>query len=66
MPGNNETPEKFVLRLPRGMRSTIADIAKRQRRSMNAQIVYLLEQLIKQDALENPAKPKQLETTTEE
>lgn len=35
--------DKFMLRLPDGMREAIADLAKKSGRSMNAQIVYILE-----------------------
>lgn len=40
--------DKFVVRLPEGMREAIADRAKRNGRSMNAEIVQIL-----QDALTN-------------
>lgn len=35
--------DKFMLRLPDGMRERIAEIAKAERRSMNSQIVVILE-----------------------
>lgn len=40
-----ETPitEKFVVRLPNGMRQRIASVAKRYHRSMNSEIVSRLE-----------------------
>jgi len=41
--------EKFVLRLPLGMRTKIADIAKKNRRSMNSQIIFELEDLIEKE-----------------
>lgn len=34
--------EKFVLRLPNGMRETIFDQAKNAQRSMNSEIIYRL------------------------
>lgn len=40
--------DKFVVRLPEGMREAIADRAKRNGRSMNAEVVQIL-----QDALTN-------------
>jgi len=43
--------EKFVLRLPSGMRNKIALIARQNRRSMNSQIVCHLERLIEQETL---------------
>ncbi|MBL4867240.1 MAG: Arc family DNA-binding protein [Pseudomonadales bacterium] len=41
---NNQTNEKFILRLPDGMRSNIKDAAKRTWRSMNSEIICRLEQ----------------------
>ncbi|EIC83971.1 Arc family DNA-binding protein [Serratia sp. M24T3] len=38
--------DKFMLRLPDGMRDSIADLAKKHGRSMNAQIVHILEEYI--------------------
>lgn len=38
--------DKFVLRMPDGMRSTIAELAKASGRSMNAEIVHRLQQSI--------------------
>lgn len=35
--------EKFVVRLPAGMRQAIAEVARRSRRSMNSEIVARLE-----------------------
>ncbi|MEL6362305.1 MAG: Arc family DNA-binding protein [Pseudomonadota bacterium] len=37
-------PEKYMLRLPDGMRDTIKVIAAQNRRSMNAEIVVALEE----------------------
>lgn len=36
--------EKFVVRLPQGMRGRIAEVANRSHRSMNSEIVSRLEQ----------------------
>lgn len=36
--------EKFVVRLPKGMRSHIADISRRSHRSMNSEIIARLEE----------------------
>jgi len=41
MAGNDV--EKFVVRLPSGMRSQIADVARTNRRSMNSEIIARLE-----------------------
>jgi len=38
--------DKFMLRLPDGMRDTISELAKASGRSMNAEIVYRLQQSI--------------------
>lgn len=47
--------DKFVLRMPDGMRDTIAELAKQSGRSMNAEIVYRLQQSIEQEVTdENP------------
>jgi DNA-directed RNA polymerase specialized sigma24 family protein len=43
-PPSSKTAEKFVVRLPRGMRRRIADAARCYRRSMNSEIVARLEQ----------------------
>jgi hypothetical protein len=40
---SSRNADKFVVRLPEGMRETIADIAKRYHRSMNSEIVNRLE-----------------------
>lgn len=40
----SKSAEKFVVRLPRGMRRRIADAARCYRRSMNSEIVARLEQ----------------------
>lgn len=42
--GDSRTAEKFVVRLPDGMRDQISDIAERNHRSMNSEIIARLEQ----------------------
>lgn len=42
--------EKFVVRLPRGMRKTIAEAARRNRRSMNSEIVAIISRSLGQGA----------------
>lgn len=37
--------EKFVIRLPAGMRSRIADVARTNARSMNSEILHRLEHI---------------------
>jgi hypothetical protein len=55
--------EKFVVRLPNGMRQEIADVARRSRRSMNAEIVTRLERsLLENDHVE--IADKELSTAT--
>jgi hypothetical protein len=45
--------EKFVVRLPAGMRQAIAEVARRSRRSMNSEIVARLERsLAESDVIE--------------
>ena len=39
----SRTPDKFVVRLPQGMRDRIADVAKQHHRSMNSEIIARLE-----------------------
>ena len=38
-----QTQDKYILRLPDGMRARIADVAKRNGRSINAEIIYWLD-----------------------
>lgn len=49
--------DKFMLRLPDGMRSAIAELARKNGRSMNAEIVQILEDAI------NATKPWNAERT---
>ena len=44
--GNKQEVEKFVVRLPMGMRDRIAEVARLSRRSMNSEIVARLEQTL--------------------
>ncbi len=39
----SRTADKFVVRLPQGMRDRIADVAKQHHRSMNSEIIARLE-----------------------
>lgn len=39
----SRTADKFVVRLPEGMRDRIADVAKQHHRSMNSEIIARLE-----------------------
>jgi len=40
----SRTQDQFVLRLPDGLRDRIADVAKSNNRSMNSEIVAILEE----------------------
>lgn len=49
---SSRTADKFVVRLPDGMRERIADVARNHHRSMNSEIIARLEQsLIQEGAL---------------
>jgi hypothetical protein len=43
-PTNSRTAEKFVVRLPDGMREQVAQVARKNHRSMNSEIIDRLEQ----------------------
>ena len=46
----SRTADKFVVRLPDGMRDRIADVARHHHRSMNSEIIARLEQSMQQEA----------------
>ncbi|QCI14061.1 Arc family DNA-binding protein [Pseudomonas putida] len=41
---NSRTADKFVVRLPDGMREQVAEVARKNHRSMNSEIIDRLEQ----------------------
>ncbi len=43
---NSRTADKFVVRLPDGLRGRIFDVAARNNRSMNSEIIHRLERSI--------------------
>lgn len=43
---SSRTADKFVVRLPDGMRERIADVARSHHRSMNSEIIHRLEKSI--------------------
>ncbi len=43
---NSRTADKFVIRLPDGLRGRIFDVAASNRRSMNSEIIHRLERSI--------------------
>ena len=51
----SRTADKFVVRLPQGMRDRIADVAKQHHRSMNSEIIARLEHSL----LDLPTLPEQ-------
>lgn len=46
---SSRTADKFVVRLPEGMRDRIAEVARAQHRSMNSEIIARLESSLQQD-----------------
>jgi len=46
---SSRTADKFVVRLPDGMRERIADVARQHHRSMNSEIIARLEQSMLQE-----------------
>lgn len=46
---SSRTADKFVVRLPDGMRNLIAEVARHQHRSMNSEIIARLESSLQQD-----------------
>ena len=55
---SSRTADKFVVRLPDGMRERIADVARNHHRSMNSEIISRLEQsLFKEGALDDNPHP---------
>lgn len=54
---SSRTADKFVVRLPNGMRERIAAAAEDSRRSMNSEIVNRIEQTLIEDMLkDHPSK----------
>lgn len=50
---SSRTADKFVIRLPEGMRDHIAEVARHHHRSMNSEIIARLEQSLAQETLYN-------------
>ncbi|QKE62819.1 Arc family DNA-binding protein [Aquipseudomonas campi] len=48
---SSRTADKFVVRLPDGMRERIADVARNHHRSMNSEIIARLEQTLLQEGV---------------
>lgn len=51
MPYNSRTADKFVVRLPDGLRERIADVARNNHRSMNSEIIARLTRSLDEDAV---------------
>ncbi|QLF92500.1 Arc family DNA-binding protein [Pseudomonas sp. ABC1] len=53
---SSRTADKFVVRLPDGMRDRIAEVARNHHRSMNSEIIARIEQsLLQEGALDSDA-----------
>lgn len=52
--------DKFMLRLPEGMREAIAELAKRNGRSMNAEVVQILKDALTKSSFELIASKDEL------
>jgi len=50
---SSRTADKFVVRLPDGMRDRIAEVARNHHRSMNSEIIARLEQSLVQEGALN-------------
>lgn len=47
--GQSRTADKFVVRLPDGMREQIADLAKTNHRSMNSEVIIRMKESLAAD-----------------
>jgi plasmid stability protein len=60
---SSRTADKFVVRLPDGMRERIADVARNHHRSMNSEIISRLEQSLFHEAVIGDNSPLLLNST---
>jgi hypothetical protein len=44
----------LLIRIPSGLKAKLADLARREHRSLNQQIEFLLEHSLKEQSLEKP------------
>ncbi len=58
--------ERFTVRLPDGMRDTIAERARKNGRSMNSEIIQIIEDAIKRDAIIDSALSQNIDTRLDE
>jgi plasmid stability protein len=59
---SSRTADKFVVRLPDGMRERIADVARNHHRSMNSEIISRLEQSLFHEGVIGAGAPLQLDS----
>lgn len=59
---SSRTADKFVVRLPDGMRERIADVARQHHRSMNSEIIARLEQSMLQEGVLDDALGARLDS----
>ena len=62
-PYSSRTADKFVVRLPDGMRERIADVARNHHRSMNSEIISRLERSLFQEDTLNSNPQQQLDSS---
>lgn len=62
---NSRTADKFVVRLPDGMREQVAEVARKNHRSMNSEIIDRLEQSLG-SAQPKPAQNLSLDRANDE
>lgn len=58
--------ERFTVRLPDGMRDAIAERARKNGRSMNSEIIQIIEDAIKRDAIIDSALSQNIDTRLDE
>lgn len=58
--------ERFTVRLPDGMRDTIAERARKNGRSMNSEIIQIIEDAIRRDAIIDSALSQNIDTRLDE
>lgn len=59
---SSRTADKFVVRLPDGMRDRIAEVARNQHRSMNSEIIARLENSLQEDGVATQADSLRLDS----
>lgn len=57
---SSRTADKFVVRLPEGMRDRIASVARQHHRSMNSEIIARLEHSLSQDFPQDEDTPLEI------